>query len=69
MAIDLNELRQLTPQDLDARVADLKRQLFELKSKHNTGVLESTAELLRTKRDIARCLTVKRQLETKAGKA
>ncbi len=69
MATDLNELRQLSPQDLDARVADLKRQLFELKSKHNTGVLDSTADLQRTKRDIARCLTVKRQLEAKAGKA
>jgi large subunit ribosomal protein L29 len=65
----VDELRQLTPQDLEARVADLKRQLFDLKSKHNTGVLDSTADLVKTKRDIARCLTVKRELETKAGKA
>ena len=64
----VQELRQLAPTDLDARVADLKRQLFELKSKHNTGVLDSTADLVKTKRDIARCLTVKRELETKAGK-
>jgi large subunit ribosomal protein L29 len=65
----VDELRQLTPQDLDARVAELRRQLFDLKSKHNTGTLESTAEIVKAKRDIARCLTVKRQLETKAGKA
>ena len=63
----VQELRQLAPQDLDARVADLKRQLFELKSKHNTGVLDSTADLAKTKRDIARCLTVKRELEAKAA--
>ncbi len=63
------ELRQLTPEELEARVAELKRQLFDLKSKHNTGVLDSTADLVKTKRDIARCLTVKRQLEAKAGKA
>ena len=61
----VQELRQLAPQDLDARVAELKRQLFELKSKHNTGVLDSTADLQKTKRDIARCLTVKRQLQKK----
>jgi large subunit ribosomal protein L29 len=65
----VDELRQLSPQDLDARVAELRRQLFDLKSKHNTGTLESTAELVKAKREIARCLTVKRQLETKAGKA
>jgi large subunit ribosomal protein L29 len=58
----VQELRQLSPQDLDARVADLKRQLFDLKSKHNTGTLDSTADLVKTKRDIARCLTVKAEL-------
>jgi large subunit ribosomal protein L29 len=64
----VQELRQLAPADLAARVVELKRQLFELKSKHNTGSLDSTAELAKTKREIARCLTVKQQLETKAGK-
>jgi large subunit ribosomal protein L29 len=64
----VQELRQLSPQDLDARVAELKRQLFDLKSKHNTGVLDSSADLVKAKRGIARCLTVKRELEMKAGK-
>jgi large subunit ribosomal protein L29 len=62
----VQELRQLSPQDLDARVADLKRQFFDLKSKHNTGTLDSTADLQKAKRDIARCLTVKAELERKA---
>jgi large subunit ribosomal protein L29 len=65
----VQELRELSPQDLEARVGDLRRQLFDLKSKHNTGVLDSTADLARTRRDIARCLTVKRELEAKAPKA
>jgi large subunit ribosomal protein L29 len=65
----VQELRQLSPQDLEARVAELKRQLFDLKSKHNTGVLDSSADLVKTKREIARCLTVKSELERKAGKA
>jgi large subunit ribosomal protein L29 len=62
----VQELRQLSPQDLDARVADLKRQIFDLKSKHNTGTLDSTADLQKAKRGIARCLTVKAELERKA---
>ena len=65
----VDELRQLTPQDLETRVAELKRQLFDLKSKHNTGVLDSTADLQKTKRDIARCLTVARQKELAAAQA
>jgi large subunit ribosomal protein L29 len=64
----VQELRQLAPADLDARVVELKRQLFELKSKHNTGTLDSTADLAKTKREIARCLTVKEQLERQGAK-
>jgi large subunit ribosomal protein L29 len=57
----LQELRELSPQELKNRAAELKQKLFDLKSKANTGVLESTADLGNTKRDIARCLTVARE--------
>ncbi len=56
-----NELRELTPEDLDGRVAELKRQIFDMRNKHATGVLDSTAALLQARRDVARCLTVKRE--------
>jgi large subunit ribosomal protein L29 len=65
----IDELRQLTPKDLDARVAELQRSLFDMRSKHNTGVLDSTADLTKARREIARCLTVKRELEQKAQAA
>ncbi len=58
-----NELRQLKPEELLGRSGELKQQLFGMKSKHSTGVLDSTAELGATRRQIARCLTVKRELE------
>jgi large subunit ribosomal protein L29 len=65
-----NELRELTPEELDGRVAELRRQMFEMRNKHSTGVLDSTAALLAARRDVARCLTVKREkalgLERKA---
>jgi large subunit ribosomal protein L29 len=66
----LQELRDLSPQELRTRAAELKQTLFDLKNKANTGVLESTADLMKTKRDIARCLTVareKEQAEARAG--
>ena len=70
MAATLQELRDLSPQELRNRAAELKQTLFELKNKANTGVLDSTADLMKTKRDIARCLTVARAKElAEAGKA
>ena len=37
--------------------------MFEMKSKLNTGVLDSTAELGKTRRLVARCLTLARESE------
>ena len=68
----VKELRELSVQELEARAAELKQTLFDLKSKANTGVLDSTADLSKTKRDIARCLTVaseKARAAAGAGKA
>jgi len=55
------ELRQLTPEELEARVLELKQQIFEMKAKLNTGVLDSTAELAKTRRLAARCSTLARE--------
>jgi large subunit ribosomal protein L29 len=60
-----NELRQLRPEELKARVAELKLQIFEMRNKLNTGVLDSTAELGKARRLVARCLTVAREAELK----
>jgi large subunit ribosomal protein L29 len=62
----VKELRELSAPELKARAAELKQTLFDLKSKANTGVLDSTADLEKTKRDIARCLTVAREKELAA---
>jgi len=63
----VKELRELSAQELKARAIELKQTLFDLKSKANTGVLDSTADLQKTKRDIARCLTVAREKELAAA--
>jgi len=59
----LNELRELNAQELEGRATELKRQIFDMRTKHATGVLDSTADLLKARRDVARCLTVKREKE------
>jgi len=67
----VKELRELTKVELLARSAELKQTIFELKNKASTGVLDSTAELTKTRREVARCLTVARakDLEAQASKA
>jgi large subunit ribosomal protein L29 len=67
----VKELGSLSKEELVARAAQLKKSLFELKNKASTGVLDSTAELLKTRREVARCLTLARakDLPAKARKA
>ena len=65
----VKELRELSTEELAARAVELKKNLFELKNKASTGVLDSTAELTKTRREVARCLTVARAKELAAKKA
>ena len=59
----VKELRELEPKELRARATELQQSLFELRNKHSTGVLDSTADLDKTRREIARILTVAREKE------
>jgi large subunit ribosomal protein L29 len=63
---DVKELRELSKEELLARAAERRKSLFELKNKHSTGVLDSSADIGKTKRDIARCLTIAREKERAA---
>ncbi len=63
----VKELRELEVKDLEARAAELESQLFELRKKHSTGVLDSTADLQKTRREIARILTVAREKQIAAA--
>jgi large subunit ribosomal protein L29 len=64
----VKELRELEPKELRARATELEQTIFELRNKHSTGVLDSTAELSKTKREIARILTVAREKEIAASR-
>ena len=65
----LQELPDLSAPELKNRAVEHKASLFELRNKANTGVLDSTADLMKTKRDIARCLTVAREKELAEARA
>ena len=59
------ELQAMTKNELETKVADLKAELFNLRFQLATGQLQNTMVIQGVKRDIARCMTVLRQLEQK----
>ncbi|MDO5287059.1 MAG: 50S ribosomal protein L29 [Actinomycetia bacterium] len=60
MAKSLNaaDLRGLSRAELDAKVVELKEELFTLRFQHQTGQLESHGRLREVRKDIARIYTV-----------
>ena len=59
------ELQEMNKNELETKVADLKAELFNLRFQLATGQLQNTMVIQGVKRDIARCMTVLRQLEQK----
>ena len=58
-----NELRSLSSEELRAKAAELKTTIFDMKMKLKTGRLDSTADIEKTKRDLARVNTLLREQE------
>ena len=57
------ELRDLTDQELENRLADTRQELFNLRFQSATGALENSARLKLAKREIARILTIRHERE------
>ena len=53
-----NEIRELSLEELDAKVKELKQELFNLKFQKTLGQLQNTAKIKDVKRTIARLKTV-----------
>lgn len=55
------EASELDVEELQRRVAETRRELFNLRFQHATGQLENTGQLKEVRRNIARLLTVLNQ--------
>jgi large subunit ribosomal protein L29 len=56
------EIRDMTADEIRRKVVDLQEELFNLRFQHEIGQLENRAKLRQTRRDIARLLTVLRDV-------
>ena len=55
------EVRELDVTQLENRLAETRRELFNLRFQHATGELENTSAMGAARRDVARLLTVARE--------
>jgi large subunit ribosomal protein L29 len=58
--------RKLNDQELEARVLELKRQLFDLRFKKGTRQLDTPHQFKHIRHEIAQLLTVERERQIKA---
>ena len=56
-----NEVRKMSPEELEGKLADLKKDLFFLRMQHATNQLDNPVKINQVKKDIARVKTILRQ--------
>jgi large subunit ribosomal protein L29 len=61
------EIRELTVDDLRARVKDLDDQIFRLRIQKSMGQLEAPGKVREIRRDLARIKTILREKERQAS--
>ena len=61
-------LRELSAAELENKLSELKKELFNLKFQHSTIQLENPQRIVAVKKDIARVNTLIRQLELQESK-
>ena len=66
--MEIKEIRALSPQELDAKIYELKEKLFELRRTKAVGTHEQGEEIHAARKDLAKAETVKREREIAAKK-
>ena len=63
-----SEMRDLNKDELENKIKDLKEELFNLRFQHAINQLDNPMRLKSVKKDIARSMTILREIELKAQK-
>jgi len=61
--MELKKMRTMTEAELNAELAKMKQELFNLRFQHVTGQLENPVQMRELKKDIARVNTVLKEKE------
>ena len=68
MAKDIAKFRKMSPDALDKEEHGLREEVWKLRLQMTTGQLQDPQKVRRARKDLARVLTVKRQLELQAAR-
>ena len=63
--MNASEISDMTAQELENKLVDLKKELFALRFQHTVNQLDNPARLKAVKKDIARIKTVLREQSAK----
>ena len=63
MKMKANEVRKMSASELESKLMELKKDLFQLRLQHATNQLDNPLRIAQVKRDIARVKTIIRQQE------
>ena len=61
MKMKATEIRKMSAAELETKLGDLKKDLFQLRLQHATNQLENPIRIAEVKRDIARVKTLIRE--------
>ena len=61
-----NDIRKMSAEELDAKLKELKSELFNLRFQHAINQLENPHKIVETRKSIAKVMTVLREKELSA---
>lgn len=68
MALDLTKTRAMTLDELNKEELELREEIWKLRLQQSTGQLQDVGKIRRRRHDLARVLTVRRELSTASAK-
>lgn len=63
------EIRELSAEELNNKLSELKEELFKLRFQHAINQLDNPMTIKHVKKDIARIMTILREAEIAAAKS
>jgi len=64
----MEEIRKLSTEDLDKKIKESKKELFELRLKQAVGNLEKPSQIKELRKSVARMKTIQRERELEKDK-
>lgn len=62
-----SEIKEMGADQIQGKLTELKKELFNLRFQNDAGQLENTAKLSEVRKDIARLYTISKQMNVNMG--